>query len=301
MLVQILGSALKTKSELMRCVQSILEQNVSEAPAPMHAAHRNTERLARRLPSGSATRSLTPADHIRSASTIFRVMYEAIHKVSSDLYTLCRLNRKFDISRVQAASKAMDSLVSERETGNFYRGPSQRIPQGDSIYQHGSGSVELKGCDEFDEALLQQAQKRPGSADRTAPQSIARRTIQAQVQGMGGGLWKREDTRIQFAPWHDKGMLGGGDDGEERGVKPKAPALELEDLFDESGRRITPRQMHEAAPHSRESGDEGGQAGDGTRARSDLLVDFGGVSDREKHILNSNRRRKCLGATFRIW
>ena len=195
----------------------------------------------------------------------------------------------------------MDCHVSERETGNFFRGPSQRILPGDSIYQHSSGSAEFERGDKFDEALLQQAQKQPGSDDCIAPQSIARRTIQAQVQGMGGGLWKREDTRIQFAPWHDKRMLPGGDDDEERGAKRKALALELEDLSDESGRRITPREMHEAASHSRESGDEGEQAGDGARARSDLLVGFSGVSDREKHILDSNRRRKCWGATFRIW
>ena len=39
--------------------------------------------------------------------------------------------------------------------------------------------------------------------NRSAPQSYAHRTIQAELPlpGKGGALWKREDTQIHFTPW----------------------------------------------------------------------------------------------------
>lgn len=45
--------------------------------------------------------------------------------------------------------------------------------------------------------------------DHNSPQTIARRTIHAEVPGSGGGLWRREDMRIQFTPWDGQGNHAG--------------------------------------------------------------------------------------------
>jgi len=133
------------------------------------------------------------------------------------------LSRRFESPRTEAATRRgpQQSRESAGElvqpvklhargaaaAGDFPRRPSSA----GEFVRTGSGSEEMQSHHALATARRTRLRELRVSAmsDHNSPQTIARRTIHAEVPGSGGGLWRREDMRIQFTPWDGQGKHAG--------------------------------------------------------------------------------------------
>ena len=208
---------------------------------------------------------------------------------------------------MQAARNALDRDTDSRRDGGAQARQGQAwsdFPADlDSRHSRNSLTV-LDRSVSADQVPDQPTKQERGLADQMAPQSIDRRTIQAELPGAGGGRWKREETRIQFIPWVD-----GWDDERLRGARGimeqrRPPAHEkqtpdLHQLSEESSGRIFGSEEMIGMPN-RELGRMEGEHGalDSMHFRQS----FRGVAAQSViKLLDSRRRRQRMGFAFRLW
>jgi hypothetical protein len=149
---------------------------------------------------------------------------------------MCRLSRRFESPRTEAATRRgpQESRESAVElvqpvklnardaaaAGNFPRRPSSA---GEFVRTRtGCGPGEMQSHHALATARRARLRERRVSAmgDHNSPKTIARRTIHAEVPGSGGGLWRREDMRIQFTPWDGQGTHAGAMSHDHRDSAP---------------------------------------------------------------------------------
>jgi hypothetical protein len=249
--LQVLFSALKTKSALMQSVQEVMQENLPAALQAFpdgptgaqgfmgdvgHTAGRASNRSdearphtrvpydswrsrsehagasaklpSRRAPSGSP---LTAADAMRCVARDTGVAERLPVRASAAHIPAppCRLSRKFESPRMEAA---MHRHPQESAGDLVRRGKLRaRDAMGDySRRKHGTAGS-LQSHHELATARRAHLRELQRSAlgDQNSSQTIARRTIHAEVPGYGGGLWKREDMHIQFTPWDGHGQHPG--------------------------------------------------------------------------------------------
>jgi hypothetical protein len=160
---------------------------------------------------------------------------------------LCRLSRRFESSRTEAANRrgpqegreSAGELVQPVKlhardaaaAGDFPRRPSSAVEFVRT--RTGCGPGEMHSHHALATARRARLRELRVSArgDHNSPQTIARRTIHAEVPGSAGGLWRREDMRIQFTPWDGQGKHAGAMSLDHRdSAPPGTQGLDLIDL-----------------------------------------------------------------------